>query len=63
MILAGNEDFNKLFLLIFIGAVVISAIITCIKIFGKDKKVERDNEKLMHDENVLDDETTIIKKK
>ncbi len=62
MILA-QENFNKLFLIIFISAVVIGAVITCIKIFGRDRKINKIQEKIMHDENVLDDESSIIKKK
>ena len=63
MILAGNDEFNKLFLLVFVGVTVIATLITCIKIFGRNKKIEKQNEKIMHDEKFLDDETSIIKKK
>ena len=62
MILA-QENFNNLFLIIFIGAIIIGALITCIKIFGRDKRINKIQEKMMHDENVLDDESSIIKKK
>ena len=61
MILA--ESFNKVFLLIFIGAILIGAVITCIKIFGRDKRINKIQDKISHDENVLDDESSILKKK
>ncbi len=62
MILA-TETFNLWYILIFVSAVMLATIITCIKTFGRDKKINKINEELMHDEKVLDDETTIIKKK
>ena len=61
MILA--ETYNKTFLLIFIAAIIIGAIITCIKIFGRDRKINKIQDKMLHDEKILDDESQIIKKK
>ena len=63
MILAGGENFNNLFLLIFIGATILGALITCIKIFGRNNRINDANKKMMYDKKILDDETTIIKKK
>ena len=62
MILA-QESFNKVFLIIFIGAILIGALITCIKIFGRDKRINKIQDKISHNENVLDDESSILKKK
>jgi len=62
MILA-TESFNKVFLIIFIGAILIGALITCIKIFGRDKRINKIQDKISHDENVLNDESSILKKK
>ena len=57
------ENFNIWYLVVFIIAIIIATVITCIKIFGRDKKIEKITEELRHDEKVLDDESSIIKKK
>ena len=57
------ESFNIWYLIVFIIAIIIATIITCIKTFGRDKKINKINEELKHDEKVLDDESSILKKK
>ncbi len=57
------ENFNIWYLVVFILAIIIATIITCIKTFGRDKKIDKINEEIKHDEKVLDDETSILKKK
>ena len=57
------ENFNIWYLVVFILAIIIANIITCIKTFGRDKKIDKINEEIKHDEKVLDDETSILKKK
>ena len=57
------ESFNIWYLIVFIIAIIIATIITCIKTFGRDKKIDKITEELRHDEKVLDDESSILKKK
>lgn len=57
------ESFNIWYLVIFFIAIIIATVITCIKTFGRDKKINKINEDLMHNEKVLDDESSILKKK
>ena len=57
------EIFNIWYLVVFIIAIIIATVITCIKTFGRDKKIEKITDELRHDEKVLDDESSIIKKK
>ena len=57
------ESFNIWYLIIFIIAIIFATVITCIKTFGRDKKIDKINEELKHDEKVLDDESSILKKK
>ena len=57
------ESFNIWYLVIFIIAIIIATVITCIKTFGRDKKINKINDDLMHNEKVLDDESSILKKK
>jgi hypothetical protein len=62
MILA-IEEFNILYLIVVVSALLIATLITCIKIFGRDRKINKINEELKQDIKVLDDETSILKKK
>lgn len=62
MILA-IEEFNILYLIVVVSALLIATLITCIKIFGRDRKINKINEELKQDTKVLDDETSILKKK
>ena len=57
------ETFNIWYLVIFIMAVLIATIITSVKTFGRDKKINKINEEIKHDEKVLDDESSILKKR
>ena len=57
------ESFNIWYLVVFILAIIIATVITCIKTFGRDKKIDKINEEIKHDEKVLDDESSILKKK
>ena len=56
MILA-IEEFNILYLIVVVSALLIATLITCIKIFGRDRKINKINEELKQDTKVLDDET------
>ena len=57
------EEFNILYLIVVVSALLIATLITCIKIFGRDRKINKINEELKQDTKVLDDETSILKKK
>ena len=62
MILA-IEEFNILYLIVFVSAILLATLITCIRIFGRNRKIQRINEELKQDTDVLDDESSILKKK
>lgn len=58
-----DDTWNYTFLIVAIVAIVIGTIITVYKILKSDDISNRERIKLLHDEKVLDDPESLLKKK
>lgn len=58
-----NDTWNYTFLIVAIIAIIIGTILTVYKILKSDDISNKERIKLLHDEKVLDDPESLLKKK
>jgi len=58
-----SNNWNYTFLIVALIAILIGAIMTAIKVFKRRSRIEAESKKLLHNEKVLDDPESLLKRK
>lgn len=58
-----NNSWDNSFLIVALIAILIGAVLTFRKTFKSEKRIKKERELTLHDEKILDDPESILKKK